>query len=125
MTVRFVDRVIGAMPTTPETFLGVNYSSILNFWSFFCDLNDRQRDTANERRMNSSRDRLKIYCSLSNKARAKSPQFRRFIDYYGCAPFNHGDYSCIFKGATLELFLMDELIKEGYDFFYIKLFENL
>lgn len=125
MSERFVDRVIRNISGSPEVFLGSNCNAILNFWSFFGDLSDRQRDVANERRESSSRDKFAIYSSLSNKVWVKSPEFRVFIDHHSCSPFNRGYYNSLFKGATLELFLMDELIEDGYDFFYIKLFENL
>jgi hypothetical protein len=111
----------------PEDFLGPNYQTVLNFWTFLDSLSEEQLKEVERREIDMD---VHIVEDASETAidsvRKMFPDFLtgnngRFVLFYNCT-IGAPDTTWV---ATLELICMNNLLEEGKSLTFVPLFSNL
>lgn len=108
---RLCDQSTDEFIQDPEKYIGPNWKAVINFWVFHDNLTEEQYKEVNRRYVDGkfyifSTDKIRTYCD-------------RFISTKLSFRFNSEEY------ATREIIAFDELLNDGEEIKFLKIYEDL
>ena len=111
--------------TQPEDFLGPNYQTVLNFWTFLDGLSEEQWKEVRKGDIDLAGDVVfSAYEAANNSVEKISPYFLTGINS-AYALFGWSGAASSAWDATCELIGMNSLLDEGKSLTFVPLFSNL
>ena len=108
----------------PETYLGCNYQTILNFWWFVDGLNSEQAQVLGEFYDNTDYNtRLERYEQLDSLDNEYSIVIWDFVSDICASEYSKFDY--LMAWITVELMFMHELLDEGLSLLFVPMLGEL
>ena len=107
----------------PEDFLGPNYQTVLNFWTFLDSLSEEQRKEVRKRDRDLARDVCYSACEAANNSARKMLPY--FFTRNGSIFGGQSVALSTAWDATCELIGMNTLLYEGKSLTFVPLFSNL